>query len=63
VYPNLSAIPQIPNAVFIATNKENTLKLTIECIDLGVNMIWMHDLMGTCVKKRNAASSVHEEAV
>jgi len=63
IYANLSDLPQIPEAVFIALNKVNTLKITAECIELGVKMIWMHDLMGTCVQKRNSASSVNEEAV
>jgi predicted CoA-binding protein len=63
MYPSLSALPQIPEAVFIALNKNSTLKLTAECIDLGVNIIWLHDMMGTCVKKRNSVSSVNEEAV
>jgi predicted CoA-binding protein len=62
-FPSLSNIPIVPDAVFLAINQTKVKSIVQECIQLGVKFIWMHDMMGTCVKKRNYASSVDEESV
>lgn len=62
-FHSLHEISQKPDAVFIATNPTSTEFFTNECIDLGIQLIWMHDLSGTSPKKRNSLSSVHTESV
>jgi predicted CoA-binding protein len=62
-FTSLSEIPTKPDAVFIATNPKQTLNFTQECINLGISLIWMHDMSGTSPKKRNSFSSVSKEAV
>ena len=46
-YPDLGAIPEKPDAVFILTNPSITEQVVQQCVDLGVERVWMHCLMGT----------------
>ena len=46
-YPDLGSIPEKPEAVFILTNPKVTEQVVQECVDLGIERVWMHCLMGT----------------
>jgi predicted CoA-binding protein len=41
-YPNLKAVPEDIDAVFIATRPEITETVVNECVELGVSHVWMH---------------------
>jgi len=62
-YPDLKSMPETPQAVFILTNPEISEKIVQECVDLGIQYVWMHCMMG--IKPGLAASmtSVSPEAV
>lgn len=53
-YPDLKALPQKPDAVFILANPHITDQIVEQCVDLGVKYVWMHCMMG--VKPGLAAS-------
>lgn len=56
-YPNLKAIPGIPEGVVIVTKPEITVQLVKECMELGIKNVWMHK--GPDAK----TSSVSKEAI
>jgi len=62
-YPDLKSIPEKPDAIFILAKPEVTNTITDECIDLGIEHLWMHCMMG--IKPGLAASmtSVSQDAV
>lgn len=62
-YPDLLAIPERLDAVFILANPNVTDKIVDQCINLGVTHVWMHCMMG--IKPGLAANitSVSEAAV
>lgn len=62
-YPNLKALPTIPDAVFILANPTITDRIIQECVDLGVTRVWMHCLMGTKPGLAANITSVSPEAV
>jgi predicted CoA-binding protein len=66
-YPNLGALPCVPDGVVIVTRPEVTLEIVQQCIDTGVTRVWMHDMRGTLPKfgkeSGEAVSSVSQEAV
>src|SRR5512136_2074941 len=41
-YPDLKAIPVKPDAVFILTNPKITEGIVQQCVDLGIQKVWMH---------------------
>ena len=45
-YPNLHAIPERPDGVFILANPGVTDDIVQQCIDAGVPRVWMHCMMG-----------------
>ncbi len=45
-YPNLGAIPQEPDAVFILTSPGITEQIVQECVELGIKHVWMHCVLG-----------------
>lgn len=45
-YPDLRAIPGGVDAVVIATRPEAALGTVHECIDLGIDTVWMHRALG-----------------
>ena len=45
-YPNLAAVPGGVDAVVIGTRPEIAEQTVHECVDLGVNQVWMHRGMG-----------------
>ena len=62
-YPNLAAIPDKPDAVFILANPRVTDQIVQECVDLGVHHVWMHCLLGTKPGAAASMTSVSAEAV
>jgi predicted CoA-binding protein len=62
-YPDLSSIPQKPDAVFILTNPQVTEQVVQQCVDLGVKHVWMHCLMGTKPGLAAGMTSVSQDAV
>ena len=62
-YPDLKTIPEIPDAVFILTNPKITEKIVEECVELGVQYVWMHCMMGTKPGLVESMTSVSLEAV
>lgn len=62
-YPNLAAIPEKPDAVFILTNPRVTEQVVQECVELGIPRVWMHCLMGTKPGLAAGMTSVSQDAV
>jgi predicted CoA-binding protein len=62
-YPDLKSIPEKPDAVFILANPNVTDQVVQQCVDLGVQRVWMHCLMGTKPGIGVGSSSVSQQAV
>ena len=62
-YPDLKSIPEKPDAVFILTNPKITEQVVQECVDLGIQRVWMHCLMGTKPGLASGITSVSQDAV
>lgn len=62
-YPNLGSIPEKPEAVFILTNPKVTDEIVEQCVDLGIQRVWMHCLMGTKPGLAANMTSVSQDAV
>jgi uncharacterized protein len=62
-YPDLKSIPEKPEAVFILTNPKITEEVVQQCVDLGIQRVWMHCLMGTKPGLAASMTSVSQEAV
>lgn len=45
-YPNLAAIPDGVDAVVIGTRPDRAEQTIAECVDLGIQKVWMHRGMG-----------------
>jgi len=62
-YPDLKAIPQKPDAVFILANPKVTDQIVQQCVELGITHVWMHCMMGTKPGLTPGTTSVSPEAV
>jgi predicted CoA-binding protein len=62
-YPDLKSIPEKPEGVFILTNPNISQQIVQQCVDLGVQRVWMHCLMGTKSGIAASMTSVSPEAV
>jgi predicted CoA-binding protein len=62
-YPDLDSIPEKPDAVFILTNPKVSEEVVQQCVDLGIQRVWMHCLMGTKPGLAANMTSVSPEAV
>jgi predicted CoA-binding protein len=62
-FPNLKAIPEKPEGVFILANPKVTEQIVQECVELGVKYVWMHCMMGTRPGLAQSMTSVSPEAV
>jgi len=62
-YPDLGSIPEVPDAVFILTNPKVSEEVVQQCVDLGIQRVWMHCLMGTKPGLAANMTSVSPEAV
>ena len=62
-YPDLKSIPEKPDAVFILTNPKVTEEVVQQCVDLGIQRVWMHCMMGTKPGLAASMTSVSQDAV
>ena len=62
-YPDLKSIPEKPDAVFILANPKVTEQIVQQCVDLGIQRVWMHCVLGTKPGLAAGVSSVSQEAV
>jgi predicted CoA-binding protein len=62
-YPDLKSIPDRPDAVFILAKPEVTNQIVEECIELGIQHVWMHCMLGTKPGLAGRMTSVSQEAV
>jgi len=62
-YPDLTALPEAPDGVFILTNPKVTDAIVEQCIALGVERVWMHCMMGTKPGLAASMTSVSQDAV
>ena len=62
-YPDLKSIPEKPDAVFILTNPKITEDIVQQCVDLGIQRVWMHCMMGTKPGLAGSMTSVSPDAV
>jgi len=62
-YPDLGTIPEKPEGVFILTNPKITDEVVQQCVDLGIQRVWMHCMMGTKPGLAASMTSVSKEAV
>ncbi len=62
-YPDLRAIPDKPQAVFILANPRVTEQIVQQCVELGIKHVWMHCMMGTKPGLAAGMTSVSPEAV
>ncbi|GAG24191.1 unnamed protein product [marine sediment metagenome] len=62
-YPDLKSVPEKPDAVFILTNPKISEEIVQQCVDLGIQRVWMHCLMGTKPGLAASMTSVSPEAV
>ena len=62
-YPDLKSIPEKPDGVFILTKPSTTEQIVQQCVDLGIQRVWMHCVMGTKPGAAASMTSVSAEAV
>ena len=62
-YPDLKAIPEKPDAVFILANPQVTDEVVQQCVELGIKHVWMHCLLGTRPGLGKTMTSVSADAV
>jgi len=62
-YPDLGSIPEKPEAVFILASPKITEQIVQQCVDLGVQHVWMHCMMGTKPGLAGGMTSVSQDAV
>lgn len=62
-YPDLMAIPQKPDAVFILANPRVTDQVVDHCLALGIRHVWMHCMQGTKPGLGAKSTSVSADAV
>ena len=62
-YPDLRSIPEKPEAVFILTKPGITEQLVDQCVELGIERVWMHCMMGTKPGLVRGMTSVSPDAV
>lgn len=62
-YPDLKAIPEKPDGVFILANPGVTDSIVDQAVDLGVKHVWMHCMMGTKPGLASGMTSVSQAAV
>ena len=62
-YPDLLAIPETPDAVFILANPTVTERIVQQCVERGITRVWMHCMMGTKPGLAPGITSVSPAAV
>lgn len=61
-YPDLKSIPEKPDAVFMLTSPKVTEQIVLQCVDLGIQHVWMHCMMGTKPGLAAGITSVSRDA-
>lgn len=62
-YPDLKSIPEKPDAVFVLANPKVTEQIVQQCVELGIQRVWMHCLLGTKPGLGAGMTSVSQRAV
>ena len=62
-FPDLKSLPEKPDAVFILTNPKITEQIVEDCVDPGVQHVWMHCMLGTKPGLIASMTSVSQDAV
>ena len=62
-YPDLKSLPEKPDGVFILTNPQVTEDIVRQCVELGIQRVWMHCMMGTKSGLAGNTTSVSQQAV
>jgi uncharacterized protein len=62
-YPDLQSIPAKPDGVFILTNPAIAEQVVRQCVELGINRVWLHCMMGTKPGLAASMTSVSPDAV
>lgn len=62
-YPDLKSIPEKPDAVFILASPRVTEQIVQQCVDLDIQHVWMHCMMGTKPGLASGMTSVSKDAV
>jgi uncharacterized protein len=62
-YPDLKAIPEKPDAVFILASPRVTDQIVQQCVELEIKHVWMHCMMGTKPGLAANMTSVSPDAV
>ncbi|NTV62059.1 MAG: CoA-binding protein [Oscillochloris sp.] len=62
-YPDLLAIPEKPDAVFILANPTVSERIVQQCVELEIKHVWMHCMMGTKPGLAASITSVSPAAV
>lgn len=62
-YPDLKAIPEKVDAVFILASPKVTDQIVDQCVELGIQHVWMHCMMGTKPGLAAGMTSVSQAAV
>ena len=62
-YPDLKAVPDKPDVVFILASPKVTEQIVQQCVDLGIKRVWMHCMMGTKPGLAAGMTSVSPSAV
>jgi predicted CoA-binding protein len=62
-YTDLKSIPEKVDAVFILASPKVTEQIVQQCIDLGIQHVWMHCMMGTKPGLAAGTTSVSQSAV
>lgn len=62
-YPDLKSIPEKPDAVFMLTSPRVTEQVVRQCVELGIDHVWMHCQMGTKPGLSARTTSVSPSAV
>ena len=62
-YPDLKSLPEKPDGVFLLTNPQVTEDIVRQCVELGIQRVWMHCMMGTKSGLAGNTTSVSQSAV
>ena len=63
VFPDLQSLPEKPQGVFILANPDVTDEIVDQCVEIGIERVWMHCMMGTKPGLASGMTSVSQEAV
>ena len=62
-YPDLTSIPEKPDAVFILASPGVTDQIVEQCVELGIKHVWMHCMLGTKPGLAKSITSVSPSAL